>query len=307
VAVFAFIGFGELGSSLAEGLGRSGSHQVRVYTRERPRPAAAVLEERLRRIGARRSPSLEQTLADADAVLSVVPAGASLEVAEHCAPLLAADAYFVDLSTAPVAQKQAAAAVVAQAGGMYVDAAVLGTVVTSGFEVPILASGPGACGWQRLVAPAGLVVEVLEAPAGHATLLKLLRSVYMKGRDALILEMLLAARRYGLEERVVESIQGPGETVSFATLAQRVVCALAVHSDRRAEELLASSDVVEASGIDPIVSRAGSQALRNLARLKLRELFDGERPSNAKDVLAAIDGRSRRSPSQETLTRSSEI
>ena len=64
---------------------------------------------------------------------------------------------------------------------------MLGTVATSGFEVPILVSGPGAHGWRTLVDPEGLVVEAIDAPAGHATLLKLLRSVYMKGREALIL------------------------------------------------------------------------------------------------------------------------
>jgi 3-hydroxyisobutyrate dehydrogenase-like beta-hydroxyacid dehydrogenase len=290
MAVFAFIGFGELGSSLAEGLTRSGANLVRAYAPERSHvTAAAALEGRLRRARAQRSPSLQEAVAGATAVLSVVPAGASRGVAERCAPLLARSVYYVDLSAAPVGDKEAAASLVAEVGALYVDAAVLGTVATSGFKVPILASGPGAHGWQTLVEPEGLVVEVIDAPAGHATLLKLLRSVYMKGRDALIVEMMLAARRYGLEERVVETIQGPGETVSFAALTERVLCALAIHADRRADELRASSEVVRAAAIDPVMSRAGSEVLRGLAQLNLRETFDGERPSSGKAVLAAID------------------
>jgi hypothetical protein len=168
-------------------------------------------------------------------------------------------------------------------------------VATSGFEVPIVASGPGAHGWRALVVPQGLVVEVLDAPAGQATLVKLLRSVYMKGRDALILEMMIAARRYGLEELVARSIQGPGETVPFPALAERVLRALAVHADRRADELLASSEVVRAVGVDPVITRAGSQVLRGVAELELREVFHRERPSSGDDVLAAIDERSGRS------------
>jgi 3-hydroxyisobutyrate dehydrogenase-like beta-hydroxyacid dehydrogenase len=183
---------------------------------------------------------------------------------------------------------------VEQVGALYVDAAVLGTVATSGFEVPIVASGPGAHGWRALVDPEGLVVEAIDAPAGHATLLKLLRSVYMKGRDALILEMMLAARRYGLEDRVAESIKGPGEMVPFAALAERVLCALAVHAERRADELFASSEVVRAAGVDPVITRAGSEVLRRLAGLELRDTFDRERPADAAQVLAAIDERSGR-------------
>ncbi|MGO9248700.1 MAG: NAD(P)-binding domain-containing protein [Solirubrobacteraceae bacterium] len=291
MAVFAFIGFGELGSSLAEGLGRSGANLIRAYTPERSQPAAtAALEGRLRRSGAQRSASLEEAVAGATAVLSVVPADASRAVVELCAPLLDTSAYYVDLAPAPVADKQAGAALVAQAGALYVDAAVLGTVAMSGFEVPILASGPGARGWQTLVDPEGLVVEAIYAPAGHATLLKLLRSVYMKGREALILEMMLAARRYGLEDRVAESIHGPGEQVPFAALAERVLCALAVHAERRADELLASSEVVRAAGVDPVITCAGSEVLRRLAEFELRDTFDRERPSSGKQVLAAIDG-----------------
>jgi 3-hydroxyisobutyrate dehydrogenase-like beta-hydroxyacid dehydrogenase len=294
MTVFAFIGFGELGSSLAEGIGRSGGHALRVYTPQRSQPgAAAALEGRLRRSGARRIASQAEALAGARVVLSTVPASASREVAVLCAPLLDRGAYFVDLASAPVHDKEIAAAMVAQAGGLYVDAAVLGTVATSGFAVPIVASGAGAEGFKTLVEREGLVVEVLDALAGQATLLKLLRSVYMKGRDALIVEMMLAARHHGLDDAVAESIKGPGETVPFPALAERVLCALAVHAGRRAEELHASSEVVLDAGIDPLISRAGAEVLRNLARLQLSDAFGRERPASGAEVLARIDELSR--------------
>ena len=295
MTVFALIGFGELGSSLAEGLGRAQNNLVRAYAPQRSQPAAAAaLEDRLHRSGAQRSASLQEAVSGAKAVLCAVPARASRQVAEQCAPMLDRGAYYVDLATAPVKDKLRAAGAVAQAGALYVDAAVLGTVATSGFAVPIVASGPGAQGWKTLVQPEGLVVDVLDGPAGDATRLKLLRSVYMKGRDALVLEMMLAARRYGLEDRVAESIKGPGETVPFPALAERVLCALAVHAERRAQELLASSEVVRAAGVDPVISRAGAEVLSNLAALELREAFDRERPSSSEEVLATIDERSGR-------------
>ena len=264
MTVFALIGFGELGSCLAEGLGRSPANLVRVYTPERSQPAAAAaLEGRLRRSGAQRSASLQEAVAGATVVLSVVPASVSREVAEHCASLLDRGAYYVDLAAAPVEDKEIAAGIVVQVGALYVDGAVLGTAATSGFEVPIIASGP-----------------VSDARRGIA---------HMKGRDALVVEMMLAARRYGLEDRVAESIKGPGEIVPFPALAERVLCALAVHAERRADELLASSEIVRAAGVDPVISRAGSEVLRRLGQLELRDAFDRQRPSSAAEVLAAID------------------
>ena len=297
--VVAFVGFGELGASLAQGLGRSGVHRLRAYTRQRTGPTAASLAQRLARGHVDRCATLAQALSGAAVVLSVVPADAAPALAEQCAALLAPGAYFVDLSSAPVADKQRGCVLVTEAGARYVDGAVLGTVSSSGFQVPILASGPGARGWQALVAPAGLRVEAIDAPAGEATLVKLLRSVYMKGRDALIVEMMLAARRYGVDERVAASIQGPGEQVPFSALAERVLCALALHAERRADELESSSEVVRAVGVDPVVSRAGSEMLRSVAALGLRDAFGLERPEDAQQVLAAIDERTARSPPRD--------
>src|SRR5262249_11661758 len=151
-----FVGFGELGSSLAEGLRRAGPHLLRAYTRERPQPAAAALDRRLRLTAVRRSQSLEEALAGASAVLSVVPPGACREVAERCAPLLDRGVYFIDFAAAAVGEKEASAALIASSGALYVDAAVLGTVATSGYEVPIVASGEGAAGWQALLGPEAL-------------------------------------------------------------------------------------------------------------------------------------------------------
>jgi len=64
-----------------------------------------------------------------------------------------------------------------------------------------------------------------------------------------------------------------------------------VGRSRRASRrrLLAASEVVRAAGIDPVISRAGSEVLRGLAELELRDTFDHERPSDAEQVLAVID------------------
>ena len=96
----------------------------------------------------------------------------------------------------------------------------------------------GRCG------PVRLPGSHLDGPPGRASLVKLLRSVYMKGRDALILEMLVAARRHGVEDAVLQSIGGPGEQVPFPDLASRVVRSLALYADRRSAELAAAAELL---------------------------------------------------------------
>ena len=292
MALIAFIGFGELGAALAERLGHSGVHEMRAWTRERSDPAsAAALARRLRSAGVERCASLQEALRGADAVLCVVPGTASRALTKRSAAFLDEGALYVDLTATPVADKEVGAEVVGLAGGRFVDAAVLGTVAVPAVTVPIVASGRGAREWQELARCEGLSVETLDGPAGRATQLKLLRSVYMKGRDALVVETLLAARRCGLEDRVIASIEGAAERVPFASLADRVLRSLAIHAARRAAELRDSGDAVLATGVDPLLARAGAEVLRRVADAGLREELRGERPESGADVLALLDER----------------
>ena len=288
MAVLAFVGFGELGASLAEGLSRSGKHVLRAYVRRRSNLKPVTLRH-LSATGTEPCASLSAALWDADAVLAVVPGSSATEVAVDAAAHLRRGALYVDLTSCAPEEKRASAQRVSDAGASYVDAAVLGSVAVSGFEVPILASGSDAHAFRELVADDGIKVTAIDSPAGHAALVKLLRGIYLKGRDALIVEMLLAARRHDLDELVVASIEGPGEGVPFAALAERVLRSVAVHAGRRADELAAASELVRRAGVDPALTRAGSETLRRIAALGLRERFGGERPTDAGAVLTAID------------------
>lgn len=291
MAVIAFVGYGELAGALGEGLGRSRRHELRAFLRRSPSPGS-VTDQRLGQADVTRCLVLSQALDGAEAVLAAVPAVAQPEVADQCAQLLAPGALYVDLASATPDAKVKAAERIGQHGGCYVDAAVLGTVLTSGFAVPILASGPGANDFLALVGPDGLNVRTVDGRPGDAALVKLLRGIYLKGRDALIVEMLLTARRYGVEETIAASIDGPGERVPFPALADRVLRSLAVHAERRGTELAAASELVRAAGVDPSLTRAGAQTLHRLAALGLAEEFGHERPEDGGAVLEAIDSRS---------------
>ncbi len=286
----AFVGFGALADAFAGGLRRSGVTELRAYSRPREdRAAAAALRRKLRAAGVRSCATIEEAIAGAGTIVSAVPASAAAGVAAACAPLLSAGTLYVDPAPLAPAAKAELAALIEEAGSQYVDIAVLGTVAVSGAAVPLMAAGSGARRWSAIVAPLGFDVTVIDGPAGRASLVKLLRSVYMKGRDALILEMLLAARRHGVEDAVVSSIRGPGEQVPFQDLAERVITSLALYAERRAVELSAAAELVAEAGVDPLATNGGAARLHWLAELELRARFAGERPGDMKEVLSVVE------------------
>jgi 3-hydroxyisobutyrate dehydrogenase-like beta-hydroxyacid dehydrogenase len=292
----AFIGYGDFAHALAGGLSDAGV-DLCAYVRPRADPAAAEARRgRMRSAGVHAAGSPAEALATAEVIIAAVPASAAGEVTEQCAPHLRSGQLYIDPSSARPSAKRRAAELVDAAGAEYVDAAVLGTVITSGAQVPMLAAGGGAVRWQEEAATVGLNVTAIAGQAGDAARVKLLRSVYMKGRDALILEMLLAARRHGVEEAVLNSIGGPGEQVPFPSLADRVMCSLAVYAERRADELADAASLVRDVDIEPLMAEAGENRLRQLAASGLAERFGGERPPDLAAVLSALDALESESP-----------
>jgi 3-hydroxyisobutyrate dehydrogenase-like beta-hydroxyacid dehydrogenase len=122
-------------------------------------------------------------------------------------------------------------------------------------------------------------VTAIGLEAGHATTVKLVRSAYMKGRDALVVETLVAARRLGVLDAVLDSIRGPGEEVPFRQLADRLLGGVALHADRRAGELADAAAVLSAAGVEPLLADAGTVRLRRVAA-------SGEAPARRPDGLA---------------------
>jgi 3-hydroxyisobutyrate dehydrogenase-like beta-hydroxyacid dehydrogenase len=284
--ILTFVGFGELTASWAGALAGRDDLEVRVYAR--PRPDDPRRCERSRAAGLDLHADLAGALAGADVVLACVPARASAAVAGACTGLLPPGSLYIDPAPAEPAAKRRLAAEMAAAEVDYADAALLGTVVVSGLELPTLAAGPGAARWAQIAAELGMRVTAIAGDAGRATAIKLIRSVYMKGRDALVLEMLVAARRHGVEAEVIGSIGGPGERVPFEALADRVLGALSVHAGRRADELAESAREIETVDLEPLVTRAAEERLRWMAGLDLGELRE-RREDAAAAVLDAID------------------
>jgi 3-hydroxyisobutyrate dehydrogenase-like beta-hydroxyacid dehydrogenase len=171
---------GEMGSGVGRLLHRSG---VRVVTttdgrgeRTRERAAAAGMED----VG-----SLAAVVREADVLLSILPPGRALELAEAVgrdAGPLYADCNAISPATAR--------AIGAAVGGRYVDAGIIG-----GPSAPrIYVSGPHAAELTALP----LDVRSLGGEIGQASALKMCYAALTKGLSALITESMVAADANGV-------------------------------------------------------------------------------------------------------------
>jgi 3-hydroxyisobutyrate dehydrogenase len=228
----AIIGLGEVGRCYAKPLQESGA----TLSLCEARPSAAA-NELARAWGLPMHAAPGPWLAEADWVLSCVTGAQALPVAEQAAAFMARGAALADLTTASPATKRQAAARVAERGVRYVDTAIMGAISLNWVRTPLLAAGPGAEEFHALITGAGGRVQVIEGGvAGDAISLKILRSVFTKGMEALAVELLTSAEKQGVREKLYEQLSDIDQT-PLRSFIEMLVRTHVIHAKRRAHEV----------------------------------------------------------------------
>lgn len=260
----AFIGFGEAARAFAASLAGRGV-AFSAYDILQGGPGEAPVRRAAAEIGVALAPRPGEAAAGADWVISAVTAEASLEAARSVAGSLRAGQVFFDVNSVSAGRKQATAALVSAGGAVYLDMAVMAPVHPKGHRTPCLLAGRPADGTLARLAELGFAVEHVGPEIGTAATMKLVRSLFVKGLEAITVEALMAAEAAGCLGRTLASLEGSYPGLGWPDFAAHVFERVAVHGVRRAAEMRESA-------------------------VTMRELGTGEAAALA-DAIAAVQGR----------------
>lgn len=238
----ALIGFGEVGKMLAEDLAKAGASDIRHYDVKYDPPGGAP-----------------DAVRGAPLIISAVTAAQTLAAAQSVLPGLEPGAFFLDLNSASPGMKQAAARAVDDAGGRYVEAAVMSPVAPKRIASPLLLGGPHAADFLAQYGSLGFNARLYADTVGPAAATKLCRSVMVKGIEALLAESMLAARHYGVEDAVLASLSDLFPVGDWRRLAHYMIGRALEHGVRRAEEMREAAATVAEAGLDPLMASATAQ------------------------------------------------
>jgi 3-hydroxyisobutyrate dehydrogenase-like beta-hydroxyacid dehydrogenase len=284
-------GYGEVGHGLALGLRNAGLHEISAYQRQ---PHTALTRERARESQVRLVASPAELAAVADVVIAVTQGSASLDAARAIRDHLEARHRYVDLASATARTKSQIADLLAPTGALFADGAIEGSPLTHGHALPILLSGPAARELAAALNPWGMRIEVVSEKIGHASAIKSLRHVLMKGQIALLIECFVAARRCGLGDEVLASVAQWYDEVPFRENAERLLVTTAVHARRRTEEAQMAMSMLEEAGVEPIMTASTVRLLERIADLDLRSRLGGVLPESAAKAVELFDDYARK-------------
>ncbi len=284
----ALIGCGEVGRCLASALGPMPGLELTICENF-PTPATrAFIQEQ----GATPRDSLGEWLEACDAVFSCVVGSCALEVAEEAARWMSPGSAYLDVTTAPPQAMRAAAARFAERGGRFVDVAIMGAIAANGIATPLLVAGdatqPAVDETLRVLEDLGAPVQRLAASqAGDAATLKLLRSVFTKGMEALAVECLVCAEHFGVRDRLYE-VLGDIDRAPLKDFLNMLVTTHLLHAERRWHEVDNAITQLEAAELPPRVMFGVREVFERTAQAEWKQQHQDAMSVSIEDALMAL-------------------
>lgn len=292
-AKIAFIGFGEAAQAFTSGWRTQRPVTVAAYDILFEDPARAEAKRAdCRALDVQPMDSAADAAAWADIVISAVTADQVIAAAESVVPGVHPGLLYLDINSAAPFRKGDAAELVAARGAGTVDVAVMAPVHPRRHQTPLLISGPAARKVAPILTDLGMNFEVVSDVTGEASIIKMIRSIAIKGFESVTMECVTAAVKLGIAERVIPSITASMATFDFASLADHAMERVVVHGKRRAAEMREVAATLEHAGLSNFMPTATAAHQQWVSDLDVRARFDGAVPADAtriaREVLNAL-------------------
>ena len=262
----SFIGFGEAGQAIAAGLRDAGIERIAAWDILFLQSEGARLKAAGETMGVRLTQSAADAVAQTEMIISAVTAASSVEAARSVEPHLTGSPYYLDINSVSPGRKQETAKLLGDKA-RYVDVAVIAPIHPLRHKTPLLIAGPHAQEISPLLGELEMQLSIVCADTGKAAAIKMIRSVMIKGIEALSLECFLAASRAGLLEEVTTSLKNNYPTLDFTKVADYNIERMASHGERRAAEMEESAATLRELGLDPLMVDATVKRQREMGAI----------------------------------------
>ncbi len=211
----------------------------------------------------------------ANLIISAVTASNTLAVAQEIGRFIRPGTMFLDMNSASPGTKLAASRVIEDTGAHYVEAGVMTSVPPYGIAVPMLLGGKQAARLADRLRPVGLNLTPVSDKIGIASATKMARSIMIKGMEALVIESYTTARKYGVEDAMLETMKATFPGIDWDKQGAYFFSRVVQHGKRRAEEMREAANTVSEAGFPPLMATAIAEKHDAIAELSRERVFKG--------------------------------
>lgn len=267
----ACVGFGEAATAFVKGWKKHSAQKITAFDikTDSAETRAAKLED-YQMAGVCGEAQLEKALAGVEVIFSLVTADQAAIAAQAAAKIITQGQYYFDCNSCSPDTKKANAQIVEAAGGVYVDVAVMAPVYPALHQTPLLISGSQANSALAVFAALDMKATLIEGGVGSASAIKMIRSIMIKGMEALTAECSLAARKAGVEKNIFASLDASFPDFNWHDRSAYMLERMMVHGLRRAAEMREVALTVEQLGLFNGMTQATVQWQQRIGELALQ-------------------------------------
>jgi 3-hydroxyisobutyrate dehydrogenase-like beta-hydroxyacid dehydrogenase len=278
-----FIGFGEAAAVFAKPIMESGV-QVNAYdVLLSQTKGKEILENRARGMKLNFL-NLPEMIEQSNYLISTVTTQVAKQVATDCSGYLKSGQVFIDLNSTAPAIKNEINEIILKTGADFVEGAVLGAVGATGASTKILFGGIKAEETTKVFKELGLNVAFFSEEIGKASQFKMLRSIYSKGLEALLLELLISGEKAGIKDELWDDIVQLMKSNSFEKTASNWIRTHALACERRYYEMAQVVETMKELNLEPILTTGTVNFFKRSVTLGFKDNFT-EKPLSVNDVI----------------------
>jgi 3-hydroxyisobutyrate dehydrogenase-like beta-hydroxyacid dehydrogenase len=239
-----FIGFGEVGRTFSKEMTSRGA-EVFYYDIVDKKPEEGI--------GFLPLPALIEAC---DIILSTVTTDLAQEVAQKAVSFLNSKKMYADMNSTSPSVKIRIAEIVRPSQAEFIEGAILSAIGEAGARATILVSGKEAESFSGVMNRFGLVnMKYLSPNIGDASRVKMVRSIFSKGVECLLLEMLIAGKRAGVGDYVWKDIVDFMTGHPFDKVAENWIKTHALACERRYHEMVQVVETLKELHVEPVMTR----------------------------------------------------
>lgn len=278
-----FIGFGEAASIFSKEMSNKGA-EIRVYDiLITQKNGLEIIRSRILNNNIQIN-SLKEVIIKSDYILSTVPSQFAKNVAKECAEHLKPNKVYIDLNSTSPFVKIEIGRIIESSKADFVEGAILGAVGITGPKTHALTTGEKGKEVAEIFTNLGLNFSYYSPEIGKASMFKMLRSIFSKGIEAMLLEFLIAGKKAGMEKDLWKDIISFLSEKSFDKIAANWMQTHVLAYERRYHEITQVIETMKELGIEPIMTSGTEAFFRRSLSLELKENFL-KKPDSFEEVI----------------------
>jgi len=278
-----FIGFGEAASIFSKEMSNKGA-EIRVYDiLITQKNGLEIIRSRILNNNIQIN-SLKEVIIKSDYILSTVPSQFAKNVAKECAEHLKPNKVYIDLNSTSPFVKIEIGRIIESSKADFVEGAILGAVGITGPKTHALTTGEKGKEVAEIFTNLGLNFSYYSPKIGKASMFKMLRSIFSKGIEAMLLEFLIAGKKAGMEKDLWKDIISFLSEKSFDKIAANWMQTHVLAYERRYHEITQVIETMKELGIEPIMTSGTEAFFRRSLSLELKENFL-KKPDSFEEVI----------------------